>query len=71
MSHFEDLSLYTYIHPEEDPPNTLNVGWLDTKHPFPTGRTTDVFRRKLKSLCKRRFKQTRGFLPCYFCKTED
>lgn len=71
MTHFDDLSPYTYIHPEEDAPNTVNVGWLDVRHPFRTGKTDYEFQRKLQRLCRRRFKQTRGFLPCYFCKGED
>jgi hypothetical protein len=68
MTFFPDLTPYTYLDPEEDPPGTLNIGWLDPEHPFPTGPTSEEFRAKLGWLCERRVKQTRGFLPCEFCK---
>lgn len=68
MSFFPDLTPYTYFHPEEDPPGTVNVGWLDAGHPIPTGRTRKVFRVKLERLCERRVKQTRGRFYCPFCK---
>jgi hypothetical protein len=68
MTFFEDLTPYTYFHPEDEPPGTVNIGWLDREHPFRTGRTSAGFRTKLEGLCRRRVKQTRGFLPCYFCK---
>jgi hypothetical protein len=67
MAFFEDLTSYTYCHPEEDPPGTVNIGWLDRDHPFPTGPTTEEFRAKLARLCQLRVKQMRGFHPCYFC----
>lgn len=67
MAFFEDLTPYTYLHPEEEPPGTVNIGWLDRGHPFPTGPTGDEFRAKLGRLCARRVRQTRGFHPCCFC----
>jgi hypothetical protein len=70
MAFFEDLTPYTYMHPEEELSNTLNVGWLERDHPFPTGEMSEEFRAKLGQLCQRRVKQTRGFHPCYFCKGE-
>jgi hypothetical protein len=68
MSFFPDLTPYTYCHPEEELPNTLNIGWLDPGHPMVTGPTSAEFRAKLARLCEVRVKQTRGFQPCYFCK---
>jgi hypothetical protein len=68
MAFFEDLTPYTYHNPERELPNTVNIGWLDRKHPFPTGATSEEFRAKLGRLCQRRFKQMRGFHPCSFCK---
>jgi hypothetical protein len=68
MAFFEDLTPYTYLHPEEELPGTVNIGWLDKDHPFPTGPTTEEFRVRLGQLCQRRVKRTRGFHPCYFCK---
>jgi hypothetical protein len=28
MAYFEDLSPYAYLHPEEERPGTVNIGWL-------------------------------------------
>jgi hypothetical protein len=71
MAFFEDLTPYTYFHPEGDSPGTVNIGWLERGHPFPTGRTTAKFRAKLAQLCERRVNQTRGFHACTFCKGRD
>lgn len=68
MAFFEDLTPYTYLHPEEERPDTVNIGWLEPTHPSATGETSEAFRAKLGMLCQRRVKQTRGFHPCYFCK---
>jgi hypothetical protein len=68
MAYFADLTPYTYFHPEEEQPNTVNIGWLDRSQRFPTGPTGEEFRTKLGLLCQLRVKQTRGFHPCYFCK---
>jgi hypothetical protein len=71
MAFFEDLTPYTYFHPEEELPGAVNIGWLERKHAFPTGETSEEFRAKLGRLCQRRVKRTRGFHPCYFCKGRD
>jgi hypothetical protein len=71
MSHFEDLTPYTYFHPEEEAPGTANIGWLDRWHPFPTGETSAEFRSKLERLCQNRVKRTRGFYSCDFCQGRD
>ena len=71
MSFFEDLTPYTYIHPEEEAPATLNIGWLAPDHTFPTGPTSEEFRAKLGRLCERRVKQTRGLHRCYFCRGRE
>jgi hypothetical protein len=68
MAFFEDLTPYTYMHPE---PGTVNIGWLDRRHPFPTGETSAEFRAKLQQLCLRRVMGTRGGHPCPFCKGRD
>jgi hypothetical protein len=68
VSYFEDLTPYTYLHPEEEQPGTVNIGWLDPGHTFPTGETGEAFRAKLRGICQHRVKRTRGFLSCYFCK---
>jgi hypothetical protein len=71
VTFFADLTPYTYLHPEEDPPNTVNIGWIDRWHPFPTGDTSAEFQARLERLCQGRVKQTRGFYSCDFCKGRD
>jgi hypothetical protein len=71
VSFFEDLTPYTYFHPEEELPDTVNIGWLEPGHPFRTGRTSKKFQTKLARLCERRFKQTRGNYDCEFCTGRD
>jgi hypothetical protein len=71
LAFFEDLTPYSYLHPEEELPGTMNVGWLDRDHPFPTSPTSEEFRVKLGRLCQRRVKQTRGLHHCPFCKGKD
>jgi hypothetical protein len=68
MTFFEDLTPYTYLDPEEEQPGTVNIGWLDRWHPFPTGATSKSFRAKLEQLCQQRVKRTRGFYSCDYCK---
>jgi hypothetical protein len=71
MSFFRDLTPYTYLHPEEEQPGTVNVGWLDRNYPFATGTTSATFRAQLGQLCQRRVKRARGFQHCPFCKGRD
>lgn len=68
MTFFEDLTAYTYLHPEEERPGTVNIGWLARRHPFPTGKTSAAFRARLRQICQRVVKRTRGFHSCDFCK---
>ena len=67
MTYFEDLTVYTYLTPDEAEPGTVNIGWLDRSHAFPKGKTSAKFRSKLEKLCQRRVNQTRGFHMCPFC----
>src|SRR6476620_8998872 len=71
VSFFEDLTPYSYFHPEEELPDTVNIGWLEAGHPFPTGPTSKKFRTKLERLCQRRLKRTRGRYECEFCTGQD
>jgi hypothetical protein len=70
VAFFEDLTPYTYFHPEEEG-EVVNVGWLDPIHPFPVGETSEAFRDKLFRLCQIPLQQTRGGYPCYYCKDRD
>jgi hypothetical protein len=38
MTFFDDLTPYTY-HPDAEWPGTLNIGWLDRWHSFPSDPT--------------------------------
>src|SRR5262245_32012785 len=49
MSHFPDLSFYTYGWSDG---LALNVGWLDARHSHTRGETSSKFRRRLKALCR-------------------
>jgi hypothetical protein len=71
MTFFADLTPYTYHHPEEEKAGTVNIGWLDPRHPFPIGETSDELRAKLAVLSLWPVKQTRGFHSCSFCKGRD
>ena len=71
MTFFEDLTPYTYFHSEEEKPDTVNIGWLDRVHGFPTGPTSVAFRDNLQRLCELRVNQTRGFVSCAFCQGPD
>jgi hypothetical protein len=75
MAYFQDLSEQRFIYndgspafPEGSP--FLYVGWLARDHPFPTGETTEAFRKKLASLCQHPINLYKGFHQCEFCKCE-
>jgi hypothetical protein len=72
VAFFEDLTPYTYFHPEDERPGTVNVGWLARQHEFLIGDTSKAFRSRLRMLCtKRKVKRTRGLHRCDFCKGRD
>jgi hypothetical protein len=71
MTFFADLTPYTYFPPEQEQAETVNIGWLDPRHPFPIGETSDEFRAKLQVITLWPVKHTRGFHLCYFCKGKD
>jgi hypothetical protein len=68
MTFFQDLTPYTYCRPKEDPPGTVNIGWLERKRPFATDETSPEFHARLEQLCRKPVKQTRGLYPCPFCR---
>lgn len=66
MAWYEDSTPYRYGGGDER--NALNVGWLESPHPFPTGDIAPDFIRKLVQLCvERRMNATRGFHVCPLC----
>jgi hypothetical protein len=57
MAFIEDLPPYTYLHPGDERAGTVNIGWLDRRHSFPTGETGEDFRAKLRKPCRRRVRE--------------
>ena len=78
MAFFSDLTPYTYWEPHDrngrwapDEPwpgvPLLNVGWLDSSHPFQTGAPHDELIPALTKLAKVRVRQSRGYHHCELC----
>jgi len=72
--YFEDLTPYKYWkddsiiwHSLSIISRTLNVGWLDSKHPFNQRQSSDEFLDKLFKLCLSSKRTTRGYHRCPFC----
>jgi hypothetical protein len=63
MTYYADMTPYEYF----DEPNTVNIGWLDPPHPFPTGDVTLDFLDRLFALCQLPVKKTRGYHQCQLC----
>ena len=66
MAYFRDLTAYSYYDTGESP-GTLNVGWLEKGHRFPTQPPSVDFLRRLWPFCKLALVQMRGFHVCHFC----
>ena len=66
MSYFADLTPYSYQEGESD---TLNVGWLESGRPFPTGQLSAEFIAKLAWACIHfpAGRGTRGIHQCTLC----
>jgi hypothetical protein len=68
MAHYPDLSKYEYSRDRPLWPRVLlNVGWLGTNQPFPTGDCPRGFIAHLRELAKSPAALTRGFHQCEFC----
>lgn len=82
MSHFEDLTPYTYgdgrdhvwvggEYASYSPTyQRLNVGWLDAAHPFPQGDPPAGLIPALRWLGGQRINVMRGWHHCPFCQSE-
>jgi hypothetical protein len=80
--HFEDLSPYTYPSPQSLEQMTkqllegevslkgpVNVGWLGKGHDFKVGKTTRLFRKKLRKIAENPIHHGMdGFHNCGFCE---
>ena len=65
MTHFEDLTPYSYLGPGEE---ALNVGWLNSGHPFPVGQTDSAAVAKvLRMVRDEPVNRTRGWHRCDLC----
>ncbi len=62
--YFRDLTPYEY---RKGQPSALNVGWLDSAHPFARGIVPDGFVARLRKLALHPVNQMRGFHVCQFC----
>jgi SseB protein N-terminal domain len=49
----------------------IAVGWLEFGQPFSTGPIPFEFQQKLRELCMRPVRRTRGFHICTFCKNDE
>lgn len=78
MMYYPDGSQYNYDLKElavrredyerpENAASVLNIGWLETPHPFPTGSVSECFKDSLFRLCLQRINATRGYHGCCFC----
>jgi hypothetical protein len=66
MAYYADLSPYEYA--LDEPPGTVNIGWLEPPHPFPTGETPEAFRARLRDLCSQPMNLTIGHHTCLCCQ---
>ncbi len=71
--YFPDLSPNdfgnAYIGYEYERFGTVNVGWLDKKHTYVQGKTSDEFQTRLLEFCAYPVVRTRGFHECEFCES--
>ncbi len=71
MTYFADLSTYTYREAPDRSLPTLNVGWLDGEHEYPTRAPDEGLVEALWGLCAVLVVPLRGFHACEVCGTTD
>ncbi len=70
MTHFLDLTPYSYLQEEQEHP--LNVGWLDSNHEYRKGATSREFIEKLAWVCVHAtVYRTPGIHKCSLCAPMD
>lgn len=70
MPYYADLTPYTYDNAIMK--DTLNVGWLDDKHPYPRGSVSEGVLDKVFLLCADRPQhRIRGWHGCRLCANRD
>jgi hypothetical protein len=67
MTYYKDLTAYSYSHFPRHDTWLVNIGWLDSNHPFPNGEVDPVIVEKIRELCKAPAHQTRGLPKCSMC----
>lgn len=66
MTYFSDLTKYEYLK-KPSGPDVLNVGWLESDHPFSKGNIPGLFLDRLFDLCSKPVNKTRGYHRCGLC----
>jgi hypothetical protein len=64
--YYSDFTPYCYIE-RTAAPNVLNIGWLETPHPFPRNAASEELLDALFEKCLDTVNQTRGWHDCQFC----
>ena len=71
--YYPDLTPYCYLEDDDsdpdvpDIPNVINIGWLETPHPFPTKKASEELLDALFEKCLTTVNATRGWHQCQFC----
>jgi|WetSurMetagenome_2_1015567.scaffolds.fasta_scaffold39275_2 hypothetical protein len=66
MAFYEDLSDYEFYDMCKSE-KILNIGWLDSKHEYRSGKVPDEVVAKILQLCSNPMHRTRGYHLCPFC----
>ena len=64
--YYPDFSPYCYIE-RTAAPNILNIGWLESPHPFPRNKASEALLDALFQKCLHMVNPTRGHHQCQFC----
>ena len=67
MTYFPDLSAYAGEFAVDGCSVALNVGWLDTGHPYPQGEPPAGLPERLARLARKPVNLMRGLHACGFC----
>lgn len=69
--YYADLTDYDYLPTEPTTSRMLNVGWLDSSHPFPVGDVDPAVRDGLVDLAAAPQHVARGMHHCELCDVES
>jgi hypothetical protein len=71
MTHFTDLTTYSYGTADSPGASAQNIGWLANGVDFPTASPDPQFVERLWRFCKVSVGQTRGLQECELCRSRD